>query len=151
MIRLPEDENTSFYRSISLRLKTIQETVPIIERIFTLRQLEDGSLVYVVADDKDVDFTVGQEYLHPHPELYEHLTAISRVYVEDSLYTNSAGTYFSGYAPIYDQFRNLDGVLGIDINAASVIALETKSRQIAAAIFLVSIPLSFLLGGWLAR
>ncbi len=151
LIRLPEDENSSFYRVISLRLNSIQKISPIIERIYTLRQLEDGRLVYVVHDDRSMHFDIGQEYMHPIPDLYQRLAAISGPLVEDDFFTDSTGIFISGYAPIYDQFHNMDGVLGIDINADSVIANEAHARQIALVIFLVTVPLSLLLGSWVSR
>jgi len=157
LIRVPEDETGSFYHVISLRLKSIQETSPVIERIYTLRQLEDGRLVYVVYDnlgmqnDPAMHSSIGQEYSRSIPQLYEKLAATSGPLIENSFYTDEAGTFLSGYAPIYDQFRNLDGVLGIDLNVARVIAQETRTRQIAALIFLVTIPLSLFLGAWISR
>jgi len=157
LIRVPEDETGSFYRVISQLFRSIQETSPIIERIYTLRQLEDGRLVYVVHNDFSMQndpathFTVGQEYSYPIPQLYERLAATPGPLIEKSFYTDEAGTFLSGYAPIYDQFRNMDGILGIDINVASIIAHEARTRQIAALIFLATVPLSFLMGAWTSR
>ncbi|MFH2037799.1 MAG: GAF domain-containing protein, partial [Chloroflexota bacterium] len=151
LIRLPEDENSAFFRVLSLRLNSIRETSPIIERIYTLRQLEDGRLVYVVHDDLTEHFNIGQDYPHSIPDIYKKLATMPGPLVVDEFFTDSTGTYLSGFAPIYDQFRNMDGVLVIDINAASVIAQEARARQIALVIFLVTVPLSLLLGTWISR
>jgi len=151
LIRLPEDENSAFFRVLSLRLNSIRDTSPIIERIYTLRKLEDGRLVYVVHNDLIEHFNIGQDYARPIPDLYEKLAAMPGPMVEDKFSTDSSGTYLSGFAPIYDQFRNLDGVLVIDINADNVIAQEARARQIALLIFLVTVPLSLLLGSWISR
>jgi len=157
LIRTPEDESGSFYRVISQRLRSFREISPIIERIYTLRQLEDGRLVFVVHDDMKMPddptapYSIGQEYSRSIPQLYDRLAVTSGPFIEKSFQTDETGTYLSGYAPIYDQFRNLDGVLGIDINATNVIAQEARTRQFAALIFLVTIPISFLLGAWISR
>jgi diguanylate cyclase (GGDEF)-like protein len=157
LIRSPEDETGSFYRVISSRLKSIRDTSPSIERIYTLRQLEDGRLVYVVHDDQsmhadpELHLSIGQEYTHPTPLLHERLAAIPGPLVEDVIYTDEEGTFLSGYAPIYDQFRNLDGVLGIDIDASEILAHEATARQVALLIFLFTVPLSLLLGAWISR
>jgi len=79
------------------------------------------------------------------------LLNISDPVIEESLYTDSIGTFLSGYAPIFDQFQDLDGVLGIDIDASDIIAKEMQVRQLSLIALLVTIPLTFLLGWWLAR
>jgi diguanylate cyclase (GGDEF)-like protein len=151
LIRAPEDETSSFYRVVALRLKSIQDTSDVIERIYTLRQQEDGRLTYVVDIDPIMHASVGQDYLRTSPLLEKGLTSIPEPLVEDNLYTDSQGALLSGYAPIYDQFRDLDGVLGIDIDATAVIASEVQARQTTGLAFLASIPLSLLTGWWLAR
>lgn len=149
LIRLPEDEASPFYRVLSLRLISIQDTSDVIERIYTLRQQEDGRLVYVVDIDANTQAHVGQEYSHPSSLLSTRL--VTGPMVEDAIFHDSNGAFISGYTPIYDQFRNVDGILGIDINAESIIANETRARQIALKIFLLEAPFSLLLGSWFAR
>ncbi|MBU1661049.1 MAG: diguanylate cyclase [Chloroflexi bacterium] len=151
LIRSPEDETKQFYRVVSLRLQSIQETSEVIERIYTLRQKEDGRITYVVDVDPVTPANVGQDYLRASPLLEKGLVSIPGPVIEDSLYTDSSGTHLSGYAPIYDQFRDLDGVLGIDIDATAVIASEAQARQTALVAFLATVPLSLLLGWWLVR
>ena len=151
LIRSPEDETGAFYRVVSLRLVSIQDTSNVIERIYTLRQQEDGRITFVVDVDPVKPAKVGQEYLRASPLLEKGLASIPGPVVEDSLYTDSSGTFLSGYVPIYDQFRDLDGVLGIDIDATSVIANEMQARRTALMTFLATMPLSLLLGWWMAR
>ena len=151
LILSPEDEDSSFYRVISLRLKSIRDTSEVIERIYTLRQQEDGRITFVVDVDPDTPAHVGQDYLRPSSLLEKGLTLISGPVVEDNLYTDSSGTFLSGYAPIYNQFRDLDGVLGIDIDATAIIANEAQSLQTALMAFLGTVPLSVFLGWWLVR
>lgn len=71
--------------------------------------------------------------------------------MEDEFHVDSTGIYLRGYAPIYDQFQTLDGVLGIEIDAASVIANENRFRRLSLFAFLISIPFSVLLGLRLSR
>ena len=151
LIRFPEDEAGSFYRVVSLRLVSIQETSDSIERIYTLRQGDDGKINYVVNIDPNAETSVGQEYPRTSSLLARGLLNISDPVIEESLYTDSIGTFLSGYAPIFDQFQDLDGVLGIDIDASDIIAKEMQVRQLSLIAFLVTIPLTFLLGWWLAR
>ena len=151
LIRTSADKSGAFYRVISLRLKSIQETSDIIARIYTLRQLRDGRIAYVVNIDPGVQTSVGQEYPRTDDQLANGLSSIFVPLVEDQFYTDSTGTYLSGYAPIYDQFQDLDGVLGVDIDASAILVEEAQVRWIALSAFLVTVPLTFLLGWWLAR
>jgi hypothetical protein len=110
LIRSTEDESSSFYRVVSSRLRSIQSTSDVIERIYTLRQNEDGQITYVVDIDSVEPAAVGQNYLRVSPVLEKSITYITGPVVEDDIFTDASGTYLSGYAPIYDQFRDLDGV-----------------------------------------
>jgi signal transduction histidine kinase len=150
LIRSPGDEKSSFYRVVSLRLNTIRSTSDVIRRIYTLRQQEDGRILYVVDIDSKGDH-IGQEYLRESPLLEKGLASITRPVVEDSLYTDASGTFLSGYAPIYDQFGELDGVLGIDIDATAVLTNAKNARRTALIAFLATVPLSLLLGWWLLK
>ncbi len=151
LIQSPEDEAGSFYKVVALRLKSIQDTSDTIERIYTLRQLSDGTLTYVVDVDRTGHATVGQEYTRASPLLDNGLASISSPTAEENIYTDTYGTFLSGYVPVYDQFRNLDGVLGIDITADSIIATEKRARNIALLSFLATVPFSLFLGAWFAR
>lgn len=150
LIRSPGDERSSFYRVVSTRLASIRVTSDVIRRIYTLRQSEDGSIFYIVNTDAE-DGQIGREYLRTSALLDQGLASISEPVVEDSLYTDSTGTYLSGYAPIYDQFGELDGILGVDIDATAVLVSEENARRTALIAFLVTVPLSLLLGWWLLQ
>ncbi|MCD4672675.1 MAG: diguanylate cyclase [Anaerolineaceae bacterium] len=151
LIRSPEDENSSFYRVVYATLETIQDTSNIIDRIYTLRQKEDDGLIFVVDIDPVEHKKIGQDYLRTSPALEKKLAGITGPVIENELYTDTTGIHLSGYAPIYDQFGEVDGVLGIDINAAIILENEAKARRTALATFLATVPLSLLLGWWLTR
>jgi diguanylate cyclase (GGDEF)-like protein/PAS domain S-box-containing protein len=151
LIRSPEDETGSFYHVVSVRLKSILDTSVAIEHIYTLRQLDDGRLVYIVDVGEPNGAAIGQEYLRTSALLKNGLAAISGPVVEDDIHTDSSGTFLSGYVPIYDQFRYLNGVLGIDLNAESIIATEKLARNTAILSFLATVPFTVFLGAWFAR
>jgi diguanylate cyclase (GGDEF)-like protein/PAS domain S-box-containing protein len=151
LIRTPVDDSNSFYRVISLRLKAIKETSEIIDHIYTLRQQEDGHLTYVVDTDLVNPAVVGQVYQRSSPILSGNLSALTGPVIEQDLYSDDSGIHLSGYAPILDQFGEMDGILVIDINAAPLMQNEVRARRTALAAFLTTLPLSLLLGWWLAR
>lgn len=150
LIRVPVDNNNSFYRVVSLKLESIQGTSAIIEHIYTLRQGENGKITYVV-DVSSSPASVGQEYELSSPLLKDGLNEITEPVVEAELRTDSSGTYLSGFAPIYNQFGEIDAVLGIDINASLLLENEKKARRAGLAAFLASVPFSVLLGWRLAH
>ena len=150
LIRTSVDDSNSFYRVVSLRLKSIQATSEIIDRIYTLREQPDGRLTFVVDTSPEEPATVGQAYTRPSALLANGLSAITAPVVEENLYEDAGSYYLSGYAPIYDQFGDQDGVIGIDIDATAVIENEANARRIALLAFFFMIPLSLLLGWWLA-
>src|SRR5665648_721121 len=151
LIRTPQDFNSSFYHVVSVRLKSILDTSAAIEHIYTLRQLDNGRLVYIVDVGETSPAAIGQDYSRSSALLTNGLAAIPGPTVEDDIHTDSSGTFLSGYVPIYDQFRNLDGVLGIDLNADSIIATEKLARNTAAFSFLITVPFTIFLGAWFAR
>ena len=151
LIRSPQDVNSSFFHVVSVRLKSILDTSVAIKHIYTLRQLDDGRLVYIVDVGETAPVEIGQEYLRTSTLLNKGLAALPGPTVEDDIHTDSSGSFLSGYVPIYDQFRNLDGVLGIDLNADSIIEAEKKARITAALSFLATVPFTLLLGAWFAR
>ena len=151
LIRSPKDMDSSFFHVVYVRLKSILDTSEAIEHIYTLRQQDDGRLVYIVDVGKTDPANIGQEYTRTSTLLSKGLAVIPGPTVEDDIHTDSSGSFLSGYVPIYDQFRNLDGVLGIDLNADSIIAAEKRARNTAALTFFATVPFTLLLGAWFAR
>jgi|GEM_PF-435581 len=151
MIIEASDENSAFYRVLSLRLLNIHDTSDVITRIYTLREDDYGDLFYVLDSDPEDQHHFGDEYIRVGTLLEHGLYSIKYPVVENIFFKNGDGTYLSGYAPIYDQFENLDGVLGIDIDASGITSNQRKARHIAFIAFLITIPLSLLLGWMLAK
>jgi signal transduction histidine kinase/DNA-binding response OmpR family regulator/HAMP domain-containing protein len=153
-IKTPQDEAGASYHVIFLRLKYIQSTSYFISKVYTLRQRPDGGIIYVVDANKDLATRAGfgAVYQRPGLLLQRGLTYITQPIVEDDLYIDDTGDAFlSGYAPIYDQFHNLDGVLGIDIYANTIIAHEQRTQEIAWQVFLATVPAALLVGWGVAR
>ena len=146
LIRNEEDESSPFYNVIKVRLEVIQETSPIIEHIYTLRINEDMHITYVVDASPSGAHNIGTIYHQDSIELAKQLKASSGPLVSSNYHTEGAGTYLSGYAPIYDQFGELDGYLGIDIDTSEVESNAARIRMTALLVFLVTIPLALFIG-----
>lgn len=78
-------------------------------------------------------------------------TALDDAIVEGSLYADRWGTWLSGYAPFYGPGGRREGVLGMDIAAAEVIARERRFLWIALAVLAVTVPVASLVGWLLGR
>jgi diguanylate cyclase (GGDEF)-like protein/PAS domain S-box-containing protein len=152
LLQLPADQDGPFYRVIHERLKTIQDSSSIIHRIYTLRIQDETQLSYVVDASKENPQTFGTQYEYQGSPLdLALLLRITEPILESTLKTGEYGTYLQGYAPIYDHFGELDAILSIEIDAATMLANEAHAREIAILGFLASIPLALLVGVWLAR
>jgi diguanylate cyclase (GGDEF)-like protein/PAS domain S-box-containing protein len=146
LIRNEEDESSPFYNVIKVRLEVIQETSPIIEHIYTLRINEDMHITYVVDASPNGTHNIGTIYHQDSIELAKQLTASTGPLVSSNYHTEGTGTYLSGYAPIYDQFGELDGYLGIDIDTSEVEANASRIRMTALLVFFITIPLALFVG-----
>ncbi|MBI9049827.1 MAG: diguanylate cyclase [Anaerolineaceae bacterium] len=151
LIRNGDDEESPFYNVIAVRLQTIQDTSKIIKRIYTLRINDDGHLIYIVDASEDTENHFGTIYQQDNPELVADLTLIDMPYITDDIQTDTSGNFLSGYAPIYDQFGELDGYLGIDIDTSSVQSNESRIQRTAYLVFLAIVPFALFIGWRIAQ
>jgi sigma-B regulation protein RsbU (phosphoserine phosphatase) len=148
-LREPGDERTSWYNLVYLRLRTVQKTISAIQHIYTLRTREDGSLGYVVDDEADptIRAQIGQVYPYLSPVLSGGLSQIDGPLVEADWRTNLKGQMvLFGYAPIYDRKRQVDGVLGIEIDASGLVASQQTAMLRALLAFFLTAPLALFIG-----
>ncbi|MBA3531638.1 MAG: response regulator [Ardenticatenales bacterium] len=149
-IRTAADEETLSYSVVARRLESTQLTIPAVRQIYTLRQQPDGRITYVIdGTEASQRAHVGDAYPRETPLFQNGLAAITEPVVDDTLHTGPDGAVrLSGYAPIYDNLRQVDGLLGIDIDASSVVANEERAMRNALLTFLATAPLA-VLAGWL--
>jgi len=153
-IRAPSDEQNLAYNTLFWRLQSIQPTLKIVKHIYSLRPQPDGSLVYIIDANADpaTHARVGDLYPRVSPVLQSDLTHLTQPIVEEDLYVTPAGDILlSGYAPIYDNTGHIDGLLGIDIDATTIVDSERRATESGLIAFLVTAPFSVLAGWWLAR
>lgn len=93
---------------------------------------------YVDAEDpSSKDFSPpGQIYPDSLPsDIYNHTKGVS--YTKGP-YTDSWGTWFSAYAPILDEQKNVLGLIGIDIDAKKLLLRISIVKYAVASIFSLS-------------
>ena len=146
LIHDEEDETSPFYNVIKVRLGVIQTTSPIIKNIYTLRINEEGHITYVVDASSDGPHSIGAIYHQDSEYLAKQLQASTKPFISDTYQTDLHGTFLSGYVPIYDQFGELDGYLGIDIDTSSVESNASRIRLTALLVFLFTVPIALFIG-----
>ncbi len=151
MIKEPSDENSAFYRVLNLRLQNIHDTSDVIRRIYTLREDINGDYFYVIDSDPLHRHHFGDRYMGSGILADQIILDQPFPIIAEEFISDEDGAYLSGYAPICDQFKNLDAILGIDIDASGITASQQKARRVAFLAFLITIPISLFLGWLLAN
>jgi signal transduction histidine kinase/DNA-binding response OmpR family regulator len=173
LIVAPDDIRSSYYRIVDGDLQTMQESSDAISHLYTLRQMADGRIVFVVDHGHTHQHShqpvqgqgspeeepapppraaVGEELTEVTPLLTRGLDTIRQAVVEPDLIRNPFGEMvLFGYGPIFDQSGRQDGVLAVELDASTVVANEVYARFIALATFLATLPPVLLVGFLLVR
>lgn len=153
MIKNPGDEASTAYQQIKATNAAILRTNPNLVYLYTMRQDEQGRILYVVDTGQPGAETaaVAEEYADASPLLKERFATLNQPIVETDFYTDRFGTFLSAYAPFYDKNGRREGVIGLDINASQVIAAEQNVFNIILITSLIAVSVVTLLGLWLGN
>ena len=147
------DEEMDEYKQFKTVNAAIIATEPELVYIYTMRRNEQGEIYFVVdtgqVGDEDTA-AVAEVYEDASPEMLAAF-ANGEVVVEKDFYTDEWGTFLSAYAPFYDADGNLEGVVGIDVAADTVLAKERTVLNLIFGTALVAMVLVTLLGFWLGN
>jgi methyl-accepting chemotaxis protein len=134
----PSDQSSPEYKKIHQTLVKIHDASSGISYPYTMRKQADGQVAFIVDATDDDPAQIGEIYTDPGPALVKNISTMNAAVVEDDLYTDEWGTWLSGYAPIYRSDGGLEGVLGIDISAESILAQERQLIMRSVVIFLLT-------------
>ena len=139
------------FENIKQNLIHIHDAASGIEYPYTMRLNDKGEIYFVVdaTDDDPAGFL--EIYRDPGDALKTNFATLSEPIVETDFYTDEWGTWLSAYAPIYRSDGEIDGVVGIDILADTILAKEHKFLLISFFIFLAALPIAAYSGSFLAR
>ncbi|MGA2142125.1 MAG: adenylate/guanylate cyclase domain-containing protein [Brevinematales bacterium] len=118
----PSDENSPVYMKVKHTLQSISNRGIGIRDVYTMRKLDNGSIVFVVDaeyDPKEMSH-IGDVYTNATAELLASFEKPYKVHVEKKFSTDQWGTWLSSYAPILTKDGRLDGILGIDVSAQRI-------------------------------
>ena len=119
--------------------------------IYTMRQNKDG-IIYFYMDagipgyEPDPPGVI--QYEQPTDLLLATFSAPSGTVVENNIYTDEFGSVLSAYTPIYTKDGSLESILGVDMNAETVINARKNMIWQVLIYFGITIPLITLLA-WL--
>lgn len=144
------DEGTREYKEIfdTLSHFLLDEDVAY---IYTMRRVE-GEVQFVVDTDTEEGGAIGEPY-----ESYEELDAAleGEVIGDSEVTTDEWGSFYTGYAPIYNTKQQVVGVVGVDCTVGSiqerVMGMCKSLVLIVCLCLLVAAVLAAFLGHFMAR
>ena len=140
------DQKGPSYSLIQGTLQRIRDAGTDIHIVYRMREDGEGRIVFVVdaEDDADEVAHLGDIYDDASAKLEASFATLDDAMVEESSYTDRWGTWPSGYAPFYGPDGRCEGVLGMGIAAAGVIAREQQFLRVALAVLAVTVPVASL-------
>ena len=142
------------YLALRDKLKAVRQLSPEVHYLYTFRWTAGESKPRFVLDTgtEGVDFSpLGQEYDSMTPTLKASFLPPYHVRVETEFYTDEYGTFLSAFAPLVRPDGTLEGVLGIDMDASRIIALEAQLLFLVGGLTLGITALMALLAWWFSR
>ena len=159
-LQAPSDQESLAYNGIRTQLRAIRDRGTHIRFIYTMRQLADGRISFVIdGEENPAEFSaLGDIYQEITPELLQAFATprgSKPSLVTERFYTDAWGTWMSAYAPLYLPDGRLDAVLGMDVSAARIVAHERR-YQIAiwgacALLMLLLMPVAYVIAQRIRR
>jgi methyl-accepting chemotaxis protein len=123
-VQTATDEKSESYLKLQSQIREMRDRGTHIAYAYTMRHLPNGQAAFIVdATEDGKDFShVGDVYKDTTVTLAEALDAspdVTTPFVEPDLHVDDWGTFLSAYAPIYTSDGKKDGIIGVDVSAAS--------------------------------
>ena len=127
LIRTKSDESTPGFIQLKKTLQTIRKSSPDLRYVYTMRKVND-KLEFVVDAEENVDEMshVGDVYDKSSSEMLAAFRWPYKVRVEKKMITDKWGTFISSYAPFFTSNGQLEGILGMDMQASHILAYEKR-------------------------
>lgn len=151
-LRISRDDGTPAYAALKRRLQQVRNACGgEAAFVYTMRGTTDGGLMFVVDAETDPSLVshLGDRYDDASEWLLEHGPSLTEASVEPGLNTDAWGTWMTGVAPIRTSEGVLDGFMGIDVPAASIVQAQRRLWRTAFLVFLATLPVAGGLGWWL--
>jgi HAMP domain-containing protein len=131
----PGDEATPTFLALRDQLVSMRSGNPDLKNAYIMLEHQDGTVSFLVDDiwgtDQDAA-KIGQDY--PDAEFATIHIAMMTPTASKEFYTDSWGTFLSGYAPVRDPSGKTVAVIGVDMDSSDVIA---KQDFIGSTIYVI--------------
>ena len=155
-VRTLADKRSAAFSKIKNDLVEVRQRSTSIANIYTMRRLNDGTVIFVVDGSEKDQNEIGDVY--PQKSVTKVLTdafnatpETATIYTETEIYTDDWGTWLSAYAPIFTSSGKLDGIIGIDISAEIIHAHELEHRKVFFIVGFAVMLMTLLFVLWLMR
>lgn len=139
--RLPDNvaaDDPLYQRLIRTQIRWLKLN-PAIADLYTFRRRADGAIIMLVDSETDYDrngrYEGEREQRTTPGEVYTMITpALERAFrgtseFDDEIITDRWGTWVSAFAPLRDPAGKVEGVLGVDFDAAEWLAQRAQARR----------------------
>lgn len=152
----PAEETSQQYTEIKKSLSTIANEVPDIKYIYTMRRTEQlGKFAFIVDVDPDSENVAHVGELYDGSALMGMVGAFEGPSADQDFSTDQWGTTLSGYAPIRNSRHEVVAIVGIDIDADTLVkGLADFTRKIiyqAIIVIVLCAVVIFIIANSLAR
>lgn len=129
----PGMEETDAYMTIYDELSSFRDNSSM-EYVYTMKLLEDGTLVFVVDTDPEEPADIFEEY-----EMLDGIALAldGEVAADEEITEDEWGAYFSAYSPIYNSQNEVVGIVGVDVDVNWIEAQLAKIRKVIVLVGLI--------------
>ncbi|MEW5773498.1 MAG: ATP-binding protein [Thermodesulfobacteriota bacterium] len=154
-IAIPSSVEGEDFQAVREALRRVMDQAPEANYVYTMRQDDQGRIVFVgdagERHDSSALTSPGEVYHDASPFLQESFASLDRPVAERDFYTDKWGVWLTGYAPFFRADGTRAGVLGLDMSAASLQAVEARYLRRSGLAFAALIPVFLVLGVLLGR
>ncbi len=134
-------ENDPIYQSVRAQNLHIANIDPDVAYVYTMRKDEQG--IYFIVDVGGPDYQDTAQFGERYPDasslLQENFDTLENAIADQDIYTDSFGSFLSGYAPIRNSQGAKVGVIGLDLKADVVIEKERQFIIVSLVVFILSL------------
>ncbi|MBP2626824.1 MAG: rpfG 2 [Firmicutes bacterium] len=118
----PVQENLAEYMDIKKKLNNIADEIPEIKYIYTMRKTDQpGQYAFIVDADPDAESVAHIGDLYDGSKISAMAAGFVAPSADQDFSTDQWGTTISGYAPIRNSNHEIVGIVGIDIDADTMV------------------------------
>ena len=147
-----ESQGTALYKQISGILKSVRDTDPLIDSVYTMVKSDKENIWMFVVDSGDKKRRIaycGERYdVSGIPQMQ---TAFDGPNVDNEFTVDKWGTWLSGYSPIYNSQAQAVAIVGLDVSARSIIEMRLALARRFIWILISGIVFSLFMGWFVAK